>query len=546
MNINYIRIIFLVVLTTCLIYILPFSKDYSKKDLSSFQESDIKFSIEDKGKKFFDSLEKIDNFGHTYVNSKLFKNIKISHLNGSILNLDLADYKKNLEESKSISILNQDKDNLYLAKILLSIENGESDIVFKYVNTLRDENSVTISFSGKTNSIDVLRTYIFDDSYFIKIIDRITNIGKSDLEIGFSNIIFRQIKNNKSKLNLFDSRSYSFNGIAFSSDKKLFKKLPFSKISKHENIKDNNSISSKGWIGIVENYFTSIWFSPTSLKGNLSIYYNMISGDLYEIGLKIKNLSVPKSQTILNEKFLYIGPKIVSELSPIISTKHETNSLNRIVDYGKLSFIASLIFELMNKVNVYTGNWGLSIILVTILIKIFFFPLSHKSYKAMAHIKLLNPRIKSIQEIYKDDRKALGVKMGEIYKKEKVNPASGCFPMMIQIPFFISLYWVLNESVCLRHAPFYLWILDLSDKDPYYVLPILMGLSMFIQQRFNTSTLDSSQARVAMLMPFIFVFLFCTLPSGLMLYWLTNNILNILHQAYVSKKVDVLKKSFKE
>lgn len=189
----------------------------------------------------------------------------------------------------------------------------------------------------------------------------------------------------------------------------------------------------------------------------------------------------------------------------------------------------------MNQIHSLVGNWGLAIILVTCLIKLIFYPLSAKSYRSMAKMRMLQPRVKRLQETYKDDRQALGKKMMEMYKEEKVNPLSGCLPMLIQIPIFISLYWVLLESVELRQAPFIFWIHDLSMKDPYFVLPILMGISMFLQQKLSPAPADPMQAKIMMFLPVIFTFLFASFPSGLVLYWLTNNVISILQQWIITR-----------
>ncbi|ORU83188.1 membrane protein insertase YidC, partial [Francisella tularensis] len=205
------------------------------------------------------------------------------------------------------------------------------------------------------------------------------------------------------------------------------------------------------------------------------------------------------------------------------------------LDYGMLSFFSEIIFWVMNHIHSLVGNWGLAIILVTCLIKLIFYPLSAKSYRSMAKMRMLQPRIKRLQETYKDDRQALGKKMMELYKEEKVNPLSGCLPMLIQIPIFISLYWVLLESVELRQAPFIFWIHDLSMKDPYFVLPVLMGLSMFLQQKLSPAPADPMQAKVMMFLPVIFTFLFASFPSGLVLYWLTNNLISISQQWIITR-----------
>ena len=226
---------------------------------------------------------------------------------------------------------------------------------------------------------------------------------------------------------------------------------------------------------------------------------------------------------------LYSGPIIKNNLAPLAP------NLEKTLDYGMLSFFSEIIFWIMFHIHALVGNWGLAIILVTCLIKAIFYPLSAKSYRSMAKMRMLQPRVKRLQESYKDDKQALGKKMMEMYKSEKVNPLSGCLPMVIQIPIFISLYWVLLESVELRHAPFIFWIHDLSMKDPFYVLPVLMGISMFLQQKISPAPADPMQAKIMMLLPVMFTFLFSSFPAGLVLYWLTNNLISITQQYLITR-----------
>ena len=247
---------------------------------------------------------------------------------------------------------------------------------------------------------------------------------------------------------------------------------------------------------------------------------------------------VGRGNTLINNSVFYTGPIITKNLEDIVTHfgKNAPKGLDQLVDYGLLSFISVIIFWLMEMIYSWINNWGLAIILVTICIKLLFYPLSAKSYKSMAKMRMLQPRMKKLQELYKDDRQKLGRKMMDLYKHERANPASGCLPTLIQIPVFIALYWVLLESVQLRQAPFIFWINDLASKDPYFVLPILMGISMFFQQKISPTSADPTQARIMMLMPLIFTLFFASFPSGLVLYWLTNNIISILQQWYIAKK----------
>ena len=232
------------------------------------------------------------------------------------------------------------------------------------------------------------------------------------------------------------------------------------------------------------------------------------------------------------EEILFVGPKLQQQL------RETAPGLRLTVDYGFLTIISQPLFWVLQKLHNLTGNWGWAIILLTVLIKLVFYKLSETSGKSMAKMRKLQPRLKALQERYKDDRQALSQAMMEMYKREKVNPASGCLPILVQMPVFLALYWVLLESVELRQAPFMLWINDLSSRDPYYILPLLMGVTMFIQQRLNPAPPDPIQAKVMMTLPIVFTVFFAFFPAGLVLYWFVNNLLSIAQQWRINKVVE--------
>jgi YidC/Oxa1 family membrane protein insertase len=229
---------------------------------------------------------------------------------------------------------------------------------------------------------------------------------------------------------------------------------------------------------------------------------------------------------------LYAGPQEQQRL------RSAANGLDLVVDYGWLAIIAWPLFWLLEKFHALSGNWGVAIILLTVLIKIIFFPLSAASYKSMAKMKLVTPRLTKIREMYGNDRQKMNQAMMELYKTEKINPLGGCFPILVQIPVFIALYWTLLAAIELRHAPFMLWINDLSALDPYYVLPILMTITMVVQTKLNPVPPDPVQAQVMKFMPFVFSIFFFFFPAGLVLYWLVNNILSILQQWQIQRMFD--------
>ncbi|MEN8168502.1 MAG: membrane protein insertase YidC, partial [Pseudomonadota bacterium] len=231
-------------------------------------------------------------------------------------------------------------------------------------------------------------------------------------------------------------------------------------------------------------------------------------------------------------KQLYIGPKLQDKLETI------AEGLELTVDYGWLTVLAKPIFWLLKTIHDFVGNWGWSIILLTIIIKAAFYKLSETSYKSMANMRKLTPRLQAMKDRYGDDKQRLNQAMMEMYKKEKVNPLGGCLPILVQIPVFIALYWVLLESVELRQAPFILWMDNLSAKDPYFILPLIMGVSMFVQQKLNPAPPDPMQAKIMMSLPFVFTIFFAFFPAGLVLYWVVNNLISIAQQWYITRKIE--------
>ncbi len=285
-----------------------------------------------------------------------------------------------------------------------------------------------------------------------------------------------------------------------------------------------------GWTAMVQHYFIAAAIPPSD---SVNHYYTlMLDGGRYAVGTRAPAISVAPGESTTLASRLYLGPKLQDRLSEVAP------GLARTVDYGWLTFISEPLFWLLDKIHSVVGNWGWAIIFLTVLIKLVFFKLSETSYRSMAKMRKVQPRMKALQERYKDDRQRLNQAMMELYKKDKINPLSGCLPILVQIPVFIALYWVLLESVELRQAPFMLWIQDLSARDPYFVLPILMGASMFLQQRLNPAPVDPVQAKVMTFLPIVFTVFFAFFPSGLVLYWFVNNLISLSQQAYITKKIE--------
>jgi len=291
-------------------------------------------------------------------------------------------------------------------------------------------------------------------------------------------------------------------------------------------------VVSDGWIAMIQHYFMSAWIAPPGAQE--TFYTNVLDGPRYIIGQYSEPATLPPGVTHSFENRLFIGPKLQDTLASIAP------GLELAVDYGWLTVLAQPIYWLLSKIYVVVGNWGWAIIILTILIKAAFYKLSETSYKSMAHMRKMTPRMQALKDRYGDDKQRLNQAMMELYKKEKINPLGGCLPILVQIPVFIALYWVLLESVELRHAPFALWINNLSGPDPYFVLPLIMGVSMFIQQKLNPTPPDPIQAKVMMSLPFVFTVFFAFFPAGLVLYWVVNNILSIAQQWYITHNIEKL------
>ncbi len=318
----------------------------------------------------------------------------------------------------------------------------------------------------------------------------------------------------------------TFVGAAISTENQHYDKISFKKMNK----KNLDETTEGGWLAFQKRYFLTAWI-PSQDQENRYYSRTNKSDQVYTLGVVGPEISLKSGAQHKVSATLYAGPEIAKRLKVLAPY------LDLTVDYGWLWFIAGPIFWVMEQIYKVVGNWGVSIILVTLLIKLLFYHLSATSYRSTARMQKLTPQLQKIREQYKDDKQKMSQETMALYRREKVNPLSGCLPMLVQIPFFFALYYVLIESVELRQAPFIFWIQDLAAKDPYYVLPVLMGISMFIQQKLSPQPPDPMQAKIMMFMPIMFTVFFLNFPSGLVLYWLTNNCLSILQQWWIMRTV---------
>jgi len=318
----------------------------------------------------------------------------------------------------------------------------------------------------------------------------------------------------------------TYTGPAVYTEQDKFQKISFSDVDKG---KLSSKAADNGWIAFVQHYFVVALLPPD--KTPREFYGQRLADDFYSVGVKVPVAPIAPGETRNVAVSVYAGPQDQDHLKAVAP------GLELVVDYGWLTIIARPLFWVLKFFHGWVGNWGVAIILLTVVIKLLFFPLSAASYRSMAKMKLVTPRMMKIREQYADDRMKMNQAMMELYKTEKINPLGGCLPILVQIPVFIALYWVLLESVELRHAPFYFWITDLSAADPWYVLPSLMMISMLVQTKMNPTPPDPVQAKVMMIMPFAFGVMFFFFPSGLVLYWFVNNILSILQQWQITRMI---------
>lgn len=319
---------------------------------------------------------------------------------------------------------------------------------------------------------------------------------------------------------------YTYMGGAYYTPENKYKKIGFDDMTEQTLSLDVTG----GWVAMLQHYFVSAWVPPADEMDHF--YTKVLSGNRYVIGSYSPSVTIQPGASHTFPSRLYVGPKLQSQLEVVAP------GLDLTRDYGWLAVIAQPMFWLISKIHNVVQNWGWAIIIFTILLKLALYPLSATSYKSMAGMRKLGPRIQAMKDRYGDDKQRMQQAMMEMYKKEKINPLGGCLPILIQIPFFIALYWVLLESVELRQAPWILWIDDLSVKDPYFILPLLMGVSMYAQQKLNPQPPDPMQAKIMMSMPFVFTIFFAFFPSGLVLYWFVNNLFSIGQQYYITRKIE--------
>jgi len=387
------------------------------------------------------------------------------------------------------------------------------------------EDEVKVVLSARGDAGTLIKTYTFKrGSYVVDVALAATNTGQEALETH----AYFQLVRDQSPPDGSSKVMPTYNGVEIYTDAQKLTKVKFEDAA--EGSAKFPTTSKDGWIAIVQHYFLAAWLPGGGQ--DREFFVRKVENGLIAAGVIVPMGSIGAGQTVSYSVPLYVGPQeqdLLKGLAP---------GLELAVDYGWLRVVAVPLFWVLSKIHDYVGNWGVAIIILTILIKLAFYPLSAASYRSMARMKVVAPKLQKLKERFGDDRQKMHQAMIELYKTEKINPLGGCLPILVQIPVFIALYWVLLLSVELRHAPFYLWIKDLSTPDPFYILPVLMGATMFIQTWLNPTPPDPMQARLMKIMPLAFSIFFFFFPAGLVLYWLVNNVLSIAQQWHITRTIE--------
>lgn len=463
--------------------------------------------------------------------------VKIDKNGGDIVHVALRKHLAKLDEDKKpFVLLDNSRRLMYVAQSGLRGKNATDTAKRRaqYQSAKADYNlsdsqeslNVDLQLTDETG-VEITKRFSFKrDSYLINVAHIINNKSAADWQVG----MFAQIKRDNSQDPGAESGGLGmqpFLGVATTNAEENYIKQTFEEMDEEPYKAEVDG----GWISMVQHYFISAWIPP---KGQPAAYATKVtpSTGANIISYKGPDVSVAPGETATLSAQFYAGPKDQYKLQEI------SPHLDLTVDYGWLWWVAQPLFWLLTKLHGLLGNWGWSIIALTLVIKALFFQLSATSYRSMAKMRTVAPKMQELKDRFGDDRQKLSQATMDLYKKEKINPLGGCLPILIQMPVFIALYWVLMESVELRHAPFLLWIEDLSTMDPYFVLPLIMGASMWAQQKLNPAPTDPMQAKMMQYLPIVFTLLFLFFPSGLVLYWVTNNLLSIAQQYVITRQIE--------
>jgi len=459
---------------------------------------------------------------------------EISTAGGDLRRLELLKQADIEDLNKPFQLLGEAAGRTYLAQSGLigeGLPNHKSTWIprEKSYRLKEGEDVLEVKLDAHGGGLKVTKTYRFRrGSYLIEVDHEIVGEGSATLQ---PHLYFQFVRDGQPPPG--DSKlAPTFTGVGVYTAKDKFQKITFEDIAKGKASYPRNT--ADGWIGIIQHYFLSAWLPAAGVPREF--YTKRLADNLFSAGVIVASEAVEPGKSVRVGMALYSGPQDQERLQELAA--RAAPGIDLAVDYGWLTVIAYPLFWVLAWLHKLVGNWGFAIILLTILIKLAFYPLSAASYRSMAKMKVLAPKLQRLKDQYGDDRQRLHQAMMDLYKTEKINPLGGCLPIVVQIPVFIALYWVLLNSIELRQAPFILWIDDLSKPDPYYILPVLMGISMIVQSRLSPTPPDPIQARMMQLMPIIFSVFFFFFPAGLVLYWLVNNIISIAQQWYITRALD--------
>jgi len=459
--------------------------------------------------------------------------LEINTEGATINQLDLSQYPVEKGQPEVVNILHSESPKIYM------VESGLISKDFKGPNhhtiwqtkqtnyTLSDDTlEVPLYWVGE-NGVKVTKTYTFHrDSYKVDVVTVVENNSSASVNVRE----YVQLKHNGFEEAKQNSMIMTYTGGVLYNEEEKYQKVDFDDFVEKENARDSDA----GWLAIIQHYFVVAWIPEAGV--DYHYYTKEINRRLFVIGAYSPEETINQGTSQTFTATLFAGPKIQQQLEDL------NRGVELTVDFGILTILAEPIFWLLSLFYSWVANWGVAIILVTVTIKAMFYKLSEKSYKSMARMKLVQPRIVALKERYGDDKQQMNKAMMEMYKTEKINPLGGCLPILVQIPVFISLYWVLLESVELRQADFALWINNLSSPDPYFILPVIYGITMFLQQRLNPAPADPMQKKMMQLLPIMFTGFFAFFPSGLVLYWIVNNVLTIIQQTIITNKITAAEK----
>src|SRR5690625_937814 len=458
-------------------------------------------------------------------------NLSFDTVGAQLIKAELTRYDAPGDEAAPMPLLERSSDSIYLAQSgVIGSDAGQQFpnhlTTYRFIGTDKDPANQTTSvvFQAQTDTVQVTKTYLLkDDSYDIEVRYQIENLSEHSID---PSIYFQLERDGNSPPD--SSKLYrTFNGPVVYSDIKEFQKVSFSDLDKKK--ADYVEQADNGWIGFVQHYFATAWVPPQGVERTNELL--KVGENRYVVrAIEAVGSIAPHEQKTITAH-LWVGPqdqRAMAELAP---------GLDLVVDYGWLTIFSKPLFVILTWIHSIIGNWGWSIVVLTVLIKILFYPLSSASYRSMARMKQVTPRMQALREQYGDDRAKLNQAMMELYRNEKINPLGGCLPMIVQIPVFIALYWVLLGSVEMRGAPWILWIKNLAAPDPYFILPAIMMATMFLQIKLNPTPPDPMQARVMMIMPLVFGGMMFFFPAGLVLYWVVNNALSIAQQQLINHRI---------